>query len=86
MAMPDIPVEAVQAEPDLATFPVYALSKLVGFVDTMPPTSRTIVRLDTRLVFCLAGAAIAFKTKLQVSVATSSTECEGACVHAEDWQ
>jgi hypothetical protein len=48
----------------------------------MPPISRT-ADLSPVFVFCLGGAAIAYKSKLQATMSTSSTEAELiAAVHA----
>jgi hypothetical protein len=54
---------------DLHEFPKFSsLLELAGYVRT----SRSV----TDLSFCFAGVAIAFKSKLQPTVATSSTESE----------
>jgi hypothetical protein len=71
---------------DPSTLPPYLvcpLDQLVGFIDASyavdPKTRRSI----TCIVFCFGGAAIAYKSKLQVTVATSSAESEFyAAVHA----
>ena len=57
--------------------------QLVGFVNAAYATDVSMCHLVTGLVFCLAGGAIAYKSKLQATVATSSTEAEFiAAVHA----
>ena len=67
----------------LPSFPVHKLLQLVGFVDAAHATDIPSRRSITGLVFCLAGGAIAYKSKLQATVATSSTEAEFiAAVHA----
>jgi hypothetical protein len=67
----------------LPSFPSHALMQLIGFVDAAHATDTLTRRSITGLVFCLAGGAIAYKSKLQATVATSSTEAEFiAAVHA----
>jgi hypothetical protein len=62
---------------DLPEFPKFSsLLELVGYVDASHATDLSIRRSVTDLSFCLAGGAIAFKSKLQPTVATSSTERE----------
>jgi hypothetical protein len=51
-----------------------SLLELVDYVDTSHATDLHSRRSVTGLSFCLAGSAIAFKLKLQPTVATSSTE------------
>jgi len=52
------------------------LSELVGYVDAAHATNLVNRKSVTGYDFCLAGGAIAFKSKLQTTVATSSTEAE----------
>jgi hypothetical protein len=62
---------------DLPEFPKFSsLLELVGYVDASHATDLRTRRSVTGLSFCLAGGAIAFKSKLQPTVATSSTESE----------
>jgi hypothetical protein len=62
---------------DLPEFPKFTdLCELVGYVDASHATDLRTRRSVTGLSFCLAGGAIAFKSKLQPTVATSSTEAE----------
>jgi hypothetical protein len=62
---------------DLPAFPKFSnLLELVGYVDAAHATDLCTRRSVTGLSFCLAGGAIAFKSKLQPTVATSSTESE----------
>jgi hypothetical protein len=78
-------VDLAQSIDDLSLpeFPKHALLQLVGFVDAAYATDVATRRSVTGLVFCLAGGAIAYKSKLQATVATSSTEAEFiAAVHA----
>jgi Ca2+/H+ antiporter len=60
----------------LPPFPKSALLDLVGFVDAAHATDLKTRRSVTGYVFTLAGGAIAYKSKLQTTVATSSTELE----------
>jgi len=56
---------------------------LVGFVDAAHATDLEKWQTITRWVFCYAGAAIAYKSKLQTIITTSSTVAEFvAAVHA----
>ena len=62
---------------ELPTFPrPKSLSTLEGFVDASHASCAETRRSVTGLVFMLAGGAIAYKSKLQNSVSTSSTEAE----------
>jgi len=64
-------------------FPKISLSELVGFVDAAHATDVKKWRSITGWAFCYAGAAIAYKSKLQTMIATRSTEAEFmAAVHA----
>jgi hypothetical protein len=68
---------------DEHTFPASDLLKLVGYIDAAHATDPRTLRSVTGFVFCLAGGAIAYKSKLQAIVSTSSTEAEFiAAVHA----
>jgi hypothetical protein len=60
----------------LPPFPQHDLLELVGYVDAAHATDLKTRRSVSGLVFCLAGAAVAYKSKLQATVATSSTEAE----------
>ena len=57
--------------------------KLVGYVDAAYGTCTRTRRSVTGFAFSLAGAAVAYKAKMQATIATSSTEAEFiAAVHA----
>ena len=76
--LPDVPVDAT-----LPDFPQHALRELVGYVDAAHATELRTRRSITGLIFTFAGGAIAFKSKVQPTVSTSSTEAEFiAAVHA----
>jgi len=73
-ALPDVPLEQLLLDPTLPTFPTIALTDLVSFVDAAHATDLEKQCSITGWVFCYAGAAIAYKSKLQTVIATSSTE------------
>jgi hypothetical protein len=75
-ALPDIPFELATVDPDLPPFPETTLHELVGFVDASHAACLLTRRSVTGYAFCLAGAVVAYKSKLQPVVATSSTEAE----------
>jgi hypothetical protein len=82
-SLPKVELSLPVLDESLPVFPKYPLLQLVGFVDAAYATDITTRRSVTGLVFCLAGGAIAYKSKLQTTVATSSTEAEFiAAVHA----
>ena len=82
-SLPTVPMDHPPLDALLPSFPVHKLLQLVGFVDAAHATDIPSRRSITGLVFCLAGGAIAYKSKLQATVATSSTEAEFiAAVHA----
>jgi hypothetical protein len=76
LAFPDVPLPKVPFDPNLPNFPEVPLNDLSSFVDTAhaaDPKTRCSI---TGFTVMLSGAAIAFKTKLQKVVTTSSTEAE----------
>jgi hypothetical protein len=73
---PEVPLAQPDLDPSLPSFPVEKLDRLVGFLDAAHATDLKTRRSVTGYVFCLAGGAVAFKSKLQAVVATSSTEAE----------
>jgi hypothetical protein len=75
-SLPLVPFDQPTVDPALPPFPSYQLLQLVGFVDAAHAVDLKTRRSITGLVFCLAGGAIAYKSKLQATVATSSTEAE----------
>ena len=82
-SLPAVPLEHLPIDDSLPPYPTHDLLQLVGQVDAAHATDLATRRSVTGLVFSLAGGAIAYKSKLQATVATSSTEAEfiGA-VHA----
>jgi hypothetical protein len=75
---------ALPSDPSLPRFPSASSPlELTGFVDASHATCLRTRRSVTGFCLCLAGAAVAYKTKVQPTVATSSTEAELiAAVHA----
>jgi hypothetical protein len=74
--LPDDPLDHPSLDDSLPPFPQNDLLELVGYVDAAHATDLKTRRSVSGLVFCLAGAAVAYKSKLQATVATSSTEAE----------
>ena len=78
-----VPTSRLSLLTSLPSFPSSAPLQLVGYVDAAHATDLETRRSVTGFVFCLAGGAIAYKSKLQATVSTSSTEAEFiAAVHA----
>ena len=75
-SLPAVPLEQPDLDPSLPDFPTSALLDLVASVDASHATDVKTRRSVTGLIVSLAGAAIAYKSKLQPTVATSSTEAE----------
>jgi hypothetical protein len=75
-SLPDIPFEPLPVDSTLPSFPTHDLLQLVGFVDAAHATDLHTRRSVSGMVFTLAGGAIAYKSKLQPTVSTSSTEAE----------
>jgi hypothetical protein len=67
----------LQPDPSLPEFP-QPLSSIVvaGYVDAAHATDLVTRRSITGLVFVLCGGPIAYKSKVQPTVLTSSTEAE----------
>ena len=75
-SLPVVPPPDCNVDPSLPTFPVHDLLQLVGYLDAAHATDLKTRRSVSGYVFTLAGGAVAFKSKLQPTVATSSTEAE----------
>jgi hypothetical protein len=72
---PDVPYNDTKA--DLPPFPRLADPfQLTGYVDAAHATDTVTRRSVTGTVFTLCGGAIAYRSKLQSTVSTSSTEAE----------
>jgi hypothetical protein len=82
-SLPKVDLDQPVPDMTLPPFPQHDLLQLVGYVDAAYATDTNTRRSITGIIFCLAGGAIAYKSKLQTTVATSSTEAEFiAAVHA----
>jgi len=60
----------------LPPFPQYALTDLVGFADAAYATDTKTCQSISGYIIIYAGAAVAYKAKMQSTVVTSSTEAE----------
>jgi len=74
--LPEVPFKILQADPILPPFPKYDLTELVAFADAAYATDTKTRRSVSGYVIVYGGAAIAYKSKLQSTVTTSSTEAE----------
>lgn len=63
-SFPDVPFACPVLDPSLPLFPLYAFLQLVGFIDAAHAVDIKTRRSITGLIFCLAGGAIAYKSKL----------------------
>lgn len=63
-------------DPELPPFPSIINNSLVGFVDASHAACLKTRRSITGIAFCFSGSVIAYKSKIQPVVATSSTEAE----------
>jgi len=64
------------AETQLPSFPKFELNKLVAFADAAYATDSKTCHLISIYIVLYAGAAIAYKAKMQPTVATSLMEAE----------
>jgi len=76
MSLPSIPFEMLVPDPQLPPFPRYALTDLVAFADAAYATDTKTRHSVSGYVIVYAGATVAYKAKMQSTVATSSTEAE----------
>jgi len=76
MSLPSTPFEMLIPDPQLPPFPRYALTNLVAFADAAYATDTKTCRSVSGYVIVYAGAAVAYKAKMQLTVATSSTEAK----------
>jgi hypothetical protein len=75
-SLPYVPLPQPDIDPSLPLFPKIDLYQLVGYLDAAHATDLETQRSVTGYAFCYAGGAIAFKSKLQTTITTSSTEAE----------
>ena len=81
--LPVVSFDSLYLDPALGCFPPSNLYSLMGYVDAAYATDIRTRRSVTGFVFTFAGAAVAYKSKLQSICATSLTEAEFlAAVHA----
>ena len=82
-SLPHVPLDQPPLDSSLPDFPRHPLLQLVSYVDAAYATDSVTYQLVTGLVFCLVGGAIAYKSKLQATVAMSATEAKFiAAIHA----
>jgi len=84
MSLPVGAFQPLDADPSLPVFPAPTHpTELAGYVDAAHATDLVTRRSITGLVFMFCGGPIAYKSKIQSTVSTSSTEAEFiAAVHA----
>jgi len=75
-SLPPVLFDVLQVDPQLPSFQRYGLDELVTFADASYATDIKTLHSVTGYVIIYAGAAIAYKAKLQTTVATSLTEAE----------
>ncbi len=75
-SLPHVPFTILDPDPQLPAFPPYENDELVAFADAAYATDAKTRRSVTGYVILFAGAAVAYKSKIQSTVATSSTEAE----------
>jgi len=75
-SLPSIPFEILCADTQLPSFPKYKLTDLIAFADAVYATDIKTCQSIIGYVIVYAGAAVAYKAKMQPTVATSSTEVE----------
>ena len=74
--LPAVPFPWLEDDPTLPPFPTFERDELVGLLDAAHATELKTRRSVTGYVLLLCFAAIAWKSRVQPVVATSSTEAE----------
>ena len=74
--LPDVPFPFLEEDPNLPPFPLIHRDELIGCLDAAHATDLKTRRSITGLVVLFCFAAIAWKSRIQSVVATSSTEAE----------
>ena len=74
--LPHVPFDFLEEDPNLPPFPVLARDELAGCLDAAHATELKSRRSVTGLIMFFCCAAIAWKSRVQPIVATSSTEAE----------
>jgi len=75
-SLPVVPFSILQSDPKLPPFPKYDLAELVSFADAAYAMETKMWRSVTGYIIVFGGAVMAYKAKMQATVATSSTEAE----------
>jgi hypothetical protein len=73
-SLPYVPLPQPDIDPSLPPFPKIDLHQLVGYLNVAHATDLETQRSVTGYALCYASGAVAFKSKLQTTIATSSTE------------
>ena len=76
MDLPFVPFDWAKEDPSLPPFPAFERDELVGLLDAAHATELKTRRSVTGFVLLYCCAAIAWKSRVQPLVATSSTEAE----------
>ena len=74
--LPAVPFDWMEEDPTLPPFPTFTRDELVGLLDAAHATELRTRRSVTGFVLLYCFAAIAWKSRVQPLVATSSTEAE----------
>jgi hypothetical protein len=74
--LPEIPISLSPIDPKLPPFPTLSPGTLTGFVDASHAACLRTRRSITSYAICFGSLVIAYKSKVQPVVATSSTEAE----------
>jgi len=74
--LPEVPFKILHANPILPPFPKYNLMELVAFADAAYATDAKTCCSVSGYFIVYGGAAIAYKAKLQSTIATSSTKAK----------
>jgi len=74
--LPSIPFETLHVDLQLPPFPKYELTNLIAFADTSYATDIKTHWSISGYVIVYAGAAVAYKAKMQPTVATSFIKAE----------
>jgi hypothetical protein len=76
VSLPYVLLPQPDIDPSLPPFPKIDLHQLVGYLDMAHATDLETQRSVTGYAFCYAGGTVTFKSKLQTTITTSSTEAE----------
>ena len=75
-SLPYVPFDFLEDDPNLPTMPTLTRDQIIALLDAAHATDLLTRRSVTGLIILFCGAAIAYKSRLQPLVATSSTEAE----------